>query len=121
MKIIKKNLLKRKKQLINLLTEKDILINQNNQFLVKMDYSFQTEDKVYFILEYCAGGDLFNLLTKIHLKEDSIKFYAAQIILALECLHFHNVIYRDLKPENVMIDKQGYIKLTDFGLSKYCQ
>ena len=88
-------------------------------FIVKMSCSFQTTDKLYLALEYCPGGELFGLLRKKKkLSEDQIKFYAAQVILALEYLHSKNIIYRDLKPENVLIDEHGYLKLTDFGLSK---
>ena len=84
-----------------------------------MDYAFQTEKKLYFVLEYCPGGELFSQLVKNHkLSEDHCRFYSAQIILALQYLHNKDIIYRDLKPENVIIDQEGYIKLTDFGLSK---
>ena len=84
-----------------------------------MDYAFQDEKKLHFILEYCPGGELFNLLQQRHrLSENDTRFYAAQILLALKHLHDKDIIYRDLKPENVIIDKQGFIKLTDFGLSK---
>lgn len=70
-------------------------------------------------MEYCPGGELFNLLSKRgKFTEDQTRFYAAQIVLALEALHNKNVIYRDLKPENVLIDDKGYIRIADFGLSK---
>lgn len=101
------------------MTEKNILAHINHPFLVKLKSSFQDEKKLYFVLEYCPGGELFGLLSlKDKLSEEQTKFYAAQIILALETLHNYNVIYRDLKPENVLLDKSGYLKLTDFGLSK---
>jgi serine/threonine protein kinase len=75
--------------------------------------------KLYFALEYCPGGELFNLLQKKRqFSEEHARFYVAQIILALEHLHKLDIIYRDLKPENVLIDEVGYIRLTDFGLSK---
>lgn len=83
-----------------------------------MDYAFQNESSLYFLLEYCPGGELFNLLSMKRLKEEHVKFYAVQIILGLKYLHERNIIYRDLKPENIVIDKDGYVKLTDFGLSK---
>lgn len=71
------------------------------------------------MLEYCPGGELFNLLQKKkHLREEEAKFYAAQMVLALEHIHSKNIIYRDLKPENVVFDSTGYIRLTDFGLCK---
>lgn len=88
-------------------------------FMVQFYYSFQTEKKLYFVLEYCPGGELFTLIqNKSKLSEADTRFYACQIVLALDSLHRKNIIYRDLKPENVLLDKDGYIKFTDFGLSK---
>jgi len=70
-------------------------------------------------LEYCPGGELFFYLSQIgRFKEDAARFYAANILLALEHLHSKDILYRDLKPENVLVSGDGYIKLTDFGLSK---
>ena len=81
--------------------------------------SFQTTNKLFFVLEYCPGGELFTLLKKkSKLSENHSRFYAAQIVLILDHLHKHNIVYRDLKPENILINNDGYIKLTDFGLSK---
>ena len=101
------------------MTERNILITTQNQFLVKLAYAFQTQSSLNFVLEYCPGGELYNLLQKKRLfNEDQARFYAAQIVVALEYLHQNDIIYRDLKPENIVIDSQGYIKLTDFGLSK---
>eukprot|EP01016_Furgasonia_blochmanni_P007664 TRINITY_DN1306_c0_g4_i1.p1 TRINITY_DN1306_c0_g4~~TRINITY_DN1306_c0_g4_i1.p1 ORF type:complete len:297 (+),score=57.83 TRINITY_DN1306_c0_g4_i1:183-1073(+) len=91
----------------------------DHPFIVKLAYAFQNERKLYFALEYCPGGELFNVLQKKRrFSEDVARFYAAQIVLALEHLHSKDVVYRDLKPENVLIDKDGYIRITDFGLSK---
>lgn len=74
---------------------------------------------MYLILDYECGGTLFfHLKQKKRFKENEIIFYAAEIILALEYLHSHNIIYRDLKPENVLLSKDGHVKLSDFGLSK---
>ena len=87
--------------------------------MVKLYYSFQNEKKLYFVLEYCPGGELFNLLSKMkRFSEDHTRFYACQLVLALEYLHSKNIIYRDLKPENVLIGADGYIKIADFGLSR---
>jgi protein-serine/threonine kinase len=70
-------------------------------------------------MEYCPGGDLSNLLNiKKKLSEDVARIYIAEILLALEALHSNLVIYRDLKPENVLLDEDGHCKLTDFGLAK---
>ena len=84
-----------------------------------MNYAFQSEKKLYFCLEYCPGGELFFYLSQIgRFKQDAARFYAANILLALEHLHSKNILYRDLKPENVLFGSDGYIKLTDFGISK---
>ena len=81
--------------------------------------AFQTSDKLFFVLDYCAGGELFFHLGKVgRFPEERAKFYAVQIILALEYVHSLDIIYRDLKPENVLLDQQGNVRLTDFGLSK---
>jgi len=70
-------------------------------------------------LEYCPGGELFFYLSQIgRFKQDAARFYASNILLALQHLHSKNILYRDLKPENVLVGADGYIKLTDFGLSK---
>lgn len=101
------------------MAERSILQNVNFPFIVKMDYAFQTATKLHFCLEYCPGGELFFYLSQIgRFKEDAARFYAANILLALEHLHSKDILYRDLKPENVLVSGDGYIKLTDFGLSK---
>lgn len=102
-------------------TERDILIQAiDHPFLIKLVFAFQTTQKIYFILEYCPGGELFNLLKKRkRFSEEQAKFFIGQIVLALDHLHQHNIVYRDLKPENVLITQDGYIKITDFGLSKF--
>lgn len=84
-----------------------------------MRYAFQNERKLFLILDYCPGGELFFYLQRIgRFKETSARFYAANILLALECIHKNGIVYRDLKPENILVASDGYAKLTDFGLSK---
>lgn len=91
-------------------------------FIVSLEYAFQTKDKLYIALEYVPGGDMFQHLSITEcFSEARAQFYAAEIILALEFLHSKNIIYRDLKPENLLIDAEGHIKLTDFGLAKELQ
>ena len=84
-----------------------------------MHYAFQTPDRFYFVLDYVNGGDLFHhLRQKKRFSEWECKYYAAQTVLALDYLHEQGYVYRDLKPENVLLDNEGHLKLTDFGLSK---
>jgi len=88
-------------------------------FLVGLEYAFQTPEKLFFLMHYKRGGELFeHLKAARRFDETRVKFYAAEIILALEYLHSKNIIYRDLKPENVLLDENGHISLTDFGLAK---
>ena len=97
----------KKKNLFNLVeNEKTILNNINNDFVVKCFYSFSDEEYIYFVMEYLNGGDLSNLFNYYdRLSEDMVRYYAAEIILALEYLHSNDIIHRDLKPENIMIDQ----------------
>jgi len=119
MKTLKKSILSQKNQVEHTRAERNILARIRHPFVVKLHYAFHNQKKLYFILEYCQGGELFFHLSKARLfDENRAKFYAACIVLALEELHKHGVVYRDLKPENVLIDSSGYAKLTDFGLSK---
>lgn len=120
MKLLKKTLIEQKKQQNHVQTERNILVEINrNPFLIDFYYSFQTQKALCFILEYCPGGELFNLLQKRRkFSEEQARFYAAQMVLAIEYLHSKEIVYRDLKPENVLIDSDGYIKITDFGLSR---
>lgn len=119
LKILKKKKIEQRNQREHVRTERNILTEMNHPFLIKMAYAFQNEKKLYFALEYCPGGELFNLLQKKRrFSEEHARFYICQIVLALQHLHKFDIIYRDLKPENVLIDTDGYIRLTDFGLSK---
>jgi len=88
-------------------------------FIVKLRYAFQTHDKLFLISDYCPGGDLSQYLEiEGVFSEDKAKKYCSQILLAIEALHNRNIIYRDLKPDNVVIDIDGNALLTDFGLSR---
>ena len=120
LKVLNKERVELKRQENHVKTERDILVEMNRSpFLVNFFGSFQTPTKLYFILEYCAGGELFNYLQKCkRFDEKTTKFYASQMVLAIEHLHKKDIVYRDLKPENVLIDGDGYIKISDFGLSR---
>lgn len=86
---------------------------------MKLHFAFQTPERLYFVIDFLNGGELFFHLRKSgRFDEGRARFYASEILLALECLHNNKIIYRDLKPENVILDSEGHIKLTDFGLSK---
>ncbi|KAM6432742.1 ribosomal protein S6 kinase alpha-2 [Rhynochetos jubatus] len=118
MKVLKKATLKVRDRVRSKM-ERDILAEVNHPFIVKLHYAFQTEGKLYLILDFLRGGDLFTRLSKeVMFTEEDVKFYLAELALALDHLHGLGIIYRDLKPENVLLDEEGHIKITDFGLSK---
>ncbi|XP_015447396.1 ribosomal protein S6 kinase alpha-2 isoform X2 [Pteropus alecto] len=118
MKVLKKATLKVRDRVRSKM-ERDILAEVNHPFIVKLHYAFQTEGKLYLILDFLRGGDLFTRLSKeVMFTEEDVKFYLAELALALDHLHSLGVIYRDLKPENILLDEEGHIKITDFGLSK---
>ena len=100
-------------------TERNILSTTDHPFIVKLHYSFQTSDKLFLILDFCHGGDLSEQLTDVgRFAEERAKIYLCEIILAIEDLHKKDIIFRDLKPDNIVIDSDGHALLTDFGLSK---
>lgn len=99
--------------------ERDILADVRHPFIVRLNYAFQTQGKLYLVLDYLRGGDLFNHLNnEVMFTEEDVKFYLAELSSALTHLHSLGIIYRDLKPENILLDSEGHISLTDFGLSK---
>jgi serine/threonine protein kinase len=119
LKVLKKDFIIRKNQVEHTKTERSVLGYIHHPYVVGLTMAFQTHDKLFFVLDYCAGGELFFHLGKLgRFPDQRAKFYAAQITLALEYVHKLGVIYRDLKPENVLLDSKGNIRLTDFGLSK---
>lgn len=117
-KVQKKSEITQKNQVKRVLTEKDILLNLSNPYIVDFYYSIATNQNIYIVMEYLPGGDLFSLLHNLgSVDEESVRIYVAQIITALNYLHKEGIVHRDLKPDNVLISKTGTIKLTDFGLS----
>ncbi|TVU48962.1 hypothetical protein EJB05_00250, partial [Eragrostis curvula] len=118
-KVLKKADMIRKNAVESILAERDILISARNPFVVRFFYSFTCRENLYLVMEYINGGDLYSLLRNLGcLDEDMARTYIAELVLALEYLHSMNVIHRDLKPDNLLISRDGHIKLTDFGLSK---
>ena len=120
MKCIKKKTIAKEKQESHIMTERNVLISmKEHPFFVQIHATFQTDKYIYYILDYCPGGEIYRLLRRRHrFCERETQFYAAQLVLAIEAMHKKNILYRDLKPENVLIDSDGYLKITDFGLSK---
>ena len=108
-----------KNQVLHIRTEREILTAANNPWVVSLKYSFQDDYYLYLAMDFLPGGDLMSLLMKKDiLTEEEAKFYIAEIVLAIEALQNMSCIHRDLKPDNILIDKNGHIKLSDFGLSK---
>ena len=123
-KILNKDKINNSIQKKSINTERMLLAKLNHPFVMKLNYAFQTKKSLYFITQFMHGGELNYHIYKeknSYFSEEKVRFYAAEIILGLNYLHKNNCIYRDLKPENVLIDKNGHIKLTDFGLSKLCE
>jgi len=121
MKVIKKSTLTpRMKTRVKM--ERNVMALHRHPFIVKLHYAFQQNDRLFFVMDYCSGGDLYYHLHPSRNSRKSVagmaKFVAAQLTLALGHLHEQGIIYRDLKPENVLFDNKGYIKLADFGLTK---
>ena len=122
MKSLKKDVLLDMDQVQSTILEKKILQSLDHPFLVGMIFCFQTEERIYFIMPFIRGGELFqHLRTEKFFKEDKARFYAASMGLALEYLHNHGIVYRDIKPENILIGEDGYLKLIDFGMAKMLQ
>lgn len=119
MKSLGKLNIKRRHQVEHTKTERSVLGKVKHPFIVHLYYAFQTPQKLYFVLDYCAGGELFFHISRMEkIPEHMARFYAAEITLALGHLHDLDVVYRDLKPENILFDAKGHILLADFGLAK---
>jgi serine/threonine protein kinase len=116
----KASILKRKSGLVSIFTELKILASISHTFICNSHYAFQDEAYLYLVLDLARGGDLrYNLSASGgRFSETRAKFYIAQVILALEYLHRIGIIHRDVKPENLLLNDDGYIKLADFGVSK---
>ncbi|KAH8103312.1 Pkinase-domain-containing protein [Cristinia sonorae] len=117
--IRKANIASRPGEITHILAERTVLALVNNPFIVPLKFSFQTPDKLYLVMSFVNGGELFyHLQREGKFDEARSRFYAAELLCALEHLHSFNVVYRDLKPENILLDYTGHIALCDFGLCK---
>ncbi|RXK42351.1 AGC/NDR/NDR protein kinase [Tremella mesenterica] len=118
MKTLKKSEMFKKDQLAHVRAERDVLAESNSPWVVQLYYSFQDMQYLYLVMEFLPGGDLMTMLIKYDtFSEDVTKFYMAECILAIEAVHNLGFIHRDIKPDNILIDATGHIKLSDFGLS----
>ncbi|CAO3612374.1 unnamed protein product [Cunninghamella blakesleeana] len=120
LKVLNKKEMVKRNKIKRVLAEQSILQMAHHPFIVPLHHSFQSKDYLYFILDYCSGGEFFMALQQRPgrvLKEQEARFYAAEVIAALEYLHLHGLIYRDLKPENILLHQSGHLMLSDFDLS----
>ncbi|CAL5872006.1 uncharacterized protein PFLUO_LOCUS6263 [Penicillium psychrofluorescens] len=119
LKTIRKAKIISQREVLHTLAERSALAQINNPFIVPLKFTFQSPEKLYFVLAFVNGGELFHHLSQEgRFDINRARFYIAELLCALECLHGFNVIYRDLKPENILLDYQGHIALCDFGLCK---
>ncbi|KAF9643504.1 Pkinase-domain-containing protein [Thelephora ganbajun] len=119
LKTIRKQHIVERGEITHTLAERFVLTRVNNPFIVPLKFSFQSEQKLYLVLAFVNGGELFHhLFREQRFNEERSRFYSAELLLALEHLHDLDVVYRDLKPENILLDYTGHIALCDFGLCK---
>jgi serine/threonine protein kinase len=119
MKCLRKDVITKTKQYAHTLVERDVMLTMKCPFIIRLFFAFQNEKRVYMVMEYCSGGDLFTHLRREQsFTEFRAKFYAAEMLIGLHYLHQRGIIYRDLKPENILLNKDGHLKISDFGLSK---
>nr|XP_005160369.1 serine/threonine-protein kinase LATS1 isoform X1 [Danio rerio]AAI71344.1 LATS, large tumor suppressor, homolog 1 (Drosophila) [Danio rerio] len=117
MKTLRKKDVLLRNQVAHVKAERDILAEADNEWVVRLYYSFQDKDNLYFVMDYIPGGDMMSLLIRMGIfQEDLAQFYIAELICAVESVHKMGFIHRDIKPDNILIDRDGHIKLTDFGL-----
>jgi len=121
MKVLNKEVMIQRDKVKRVLAEQEILVSVNHPFILGLHATFQTASSLYFVTEYCNGGEFFRTLQRLPgkcLDEAGCRFYCAEVVLALEFLHLLGFIYRDLKPENILLHHTGHIMLADFDLSK---
>lgn len=120
MKVLSKKEMIKRNKIKRVMAEQEILSTSNHPFIVTLYHSFQSDDYLYLCMEYCMGGEFFRALQTRPgkcLPEEHARFYAAEVVAALEYLHLMGFIYRDLKPENILLHQSGHVMLSDFDLS----
>lgn len=118
-KILRKADMINKGQVTHVRAERDLMASADNPWMVKLFYSFQDANNLYLVMEYVPGGDMMTLLMKNDiLTEEETRFYLAELVLAIKSIHDLNFIHRDLKPDNLLLTREGHLKLSDFGLAK---
>ncbi|XP_065874318.1 uncharacterized protein [Euphorbia lathyris] len=119
MKKLKKSEMLRRGQVEHVRAERNLLAEVDSNCIVTLYCSFQDDEFLYLIMEYLPGGDMMTLLMrKDTLTDDEARFYVAETVLAIESIHKHNYIHRDIKPDNLLLDRYGHLRLSDFGLCK---
>ena len=119
MKILMKELIHTQNLTKYIYTEKKVQSELKHPFIVRLHCAFQTKNRVFMVMDYCRGGDLgYALQREERFSESRAKIYLAEVLLAIQALHSREIVYRDLKPDNVVLDENGHAVLTDFGLSK---
>eukprot|EP00906_Rhabdomonas_costata_P021798 RCo031598 len=121
MKVVEKASVLNQHQVRYLFSERSVLKRLKHPFIVKLDYAFQSDSRAFFVMEYLPGGDMAHYLDRCigkRFSESLARFYAAEVLTALQYIHDYGSIYRDLKPENILLDAQGHACLSDFGLAK---
>ena len=118
-KSIRKDVLIQQDQVENTILEKDIMFECDHPFLVGMEYLFQNDLRLYFVMPFVRGGELYKVFSaQRRFSEQQVIFYAAQLTIAIGYLHMKGIAHRDLKLENILLDQNGYLKIIDFGLAK---
>lgn len=120
-KVLKKDFIVQNDEIESMRSEKRVFLAVNSQrhpFLVGLHSCFQTETRVYFVMEYVNGGDLMLHIQRQQFSEKRARFYACEVLLALEFFHKRNILYRDLKLDNILLTRDGHVKLADYGLCK---
>jgi serine/threonine protein kinase len=119
MKEMSKQRILAKKSVNSVLNERNLLSKLHHEYIVNMKYAFQDRENLYLIMDLLSGGDLrYHICKHRKFTEQQTKFFAANIILALEYLHNNSIIHRDIKPENLVFDDKGYLRVTDFGIAR---